>query len=132
MRISDGSSDVCSSDLLLCLGEITNFAAIRRLVGAPRADQLIDDLVARVSIRIDEAHAVPVGRTLMEVTVDVCGPAAADAVLADLAAAVAVPVVVDGEPSWADLLWGAALGPEIGRASWWEEGGPSVSFSVVD
>src|SRR3546814_10434248 len=98
MRISDGSSDVCSSDLLLCLGEITNFAAIRRLVGAPRADQLIDDLVARVSIRIDEAHAVPVGRTLMEVTVDVCGLAEAEAVLADLAAAFEVPVVVDGEP----------------------------------
>src|SRR3546814_7939111 len=56
---------------LLCLGEITNFAAIRRLVGAPRADQLIEDPVAPVPIRIDEAHAVPVGRTRLEVTVDV-------------------------------------------------------------
>src|SRR3546814_12019833 len=82
---------------------------------APRADQLIDDLVARVSIRIDEAHAVPVGRTLMEVTVDVCGLAEAEAVLADLAAAFEVPVVVDGEPYRVDLLWGAAMRSEERR-----------------
>src|SRR3546814_13935348 len=46
----------------------------------------------------------------MEVTVDVCGLAEAEAVLADLAAAFEVPVVVDGEPYRVDLLWGAAMG----------------------
>src|SRR3546814_10782537 len=43
---------------LLCLGEITNFAAIRRLVGAPRADQLIDDLVARSEEHTSELQSL--------------------------------------------------------------------------
>ncbi|HVI99532.1 MAG TPA: EAL domain-containing protein [Sphingomonas sp.] len=95
---------------LLCLAEITNFAAIRRLIGASRADRLIGDLIDRVAISVDGARAVPVGRALMEVTVDLRGFAEAEAVFADLVAAFETPVAIDGETHRIDLLWGAATG----------------------
>jgi EAL domain-containing protein (putative c-di-GMP-specific phosphodiesterase class I) len=95
---------------LLALAEITDFAALRRLLGAARADRLVSDIVERVSSCVADARTIAIGRSTVEVTVDLPGFGEAEAVLADLAAAFDAPLAIDGEPHRIDLLWGAAAG----------------------
>jgi EAL domain-containing protein (putative c-di-GMP-specific phosphodiesterase class I)/GGDEF domain-containing protein len=95
---------------LLALAEITNFAALRRLLGAARADRLVADIGERVAACAPTARTVAVGRAMVEVTVDLRGFAEAEALLADLAAAFEQPLTIDGEQHRVDILWGAAAG----------------------
>ena len=95
---------------LLGLAEITNFAALRRLLGAARADRLVADVAQRVSACVPTATTIAVGRAMVEVTVDLRDLGEAGTLLADLAAAFEPPLTIDGEPHRLDMLWGAATG----------------------
>ncbi|HTG38207.1 EAL domain-containing protein [Sphingomonas sp.] len=83
----------------LMLGvEICNFALLRRSLGRPRADLLIDDVANEVRRTLPGAHVVAVGRTAIEIGFDGALPSDANEAIDRITARFASPLDIDGEP----------------------------------
>lgn len=95
----------------VCLGEIANFAAIRRHVGKARADRLIADVSGRIAAAAVTIDARPVGRATAEFTFEGDCLGDLDAALVMLQAEFARPIDLDGERHQLDLIFAAAASP---------------------
>ena len=92
------------------LAEIANFAALRRLLGRTRANLVCGDVAEVLRRAVPHATIDAVGHTLIELEFSGSTPAALDEALDAVRAAVAAPLVLDGEPHEVSLLFGVAMG----------------------
>ena len=92
----------------LALVEISNFAPLRRHLGAPRADCLVLDVADRVAEQLPEARLAVVGRTTIEIAFEGDDPADLDSALDTIAALFAESIDLDGEPHRIEVTIGAA------------------------
>lgn len=92
------------------LGEIGNFAVLRRHVGVARAEMLTGDLIARLAAEVPGLRFSASGRTTVEV--DFEGDAAddLDRTIEMLRFACARPFDLDGELHRMEMVFGAAAG----------------------
>lgn len=90
------------------LVEIANFAALRRHIGCPRADTLIEDVARRLAAIAPQTRIAAVGRNLIELAFEGDTHADIDVMLDMLAAAGEQPFNLDGEQHEVLLLFGAA------------------------
>ncbi|OYY91104.1 MAG: hypothetical protein B7Y45_04610 [Sphingomonas sp. 28-66-16] len=95
----------------LCLVEITNFAPLRRHLGAPRADCLVIDVANRIADVLPDARMAVIGRTMIELSFEGHAIDDLDAALAGLQALFEEPVDLDGEPHALELAIGGAGAP---------------------
>lgn len=105
------SGDLLARWDVAALVEIGNFATLRRYLGGGRADHLAEDCAARITARLADGSARPVGRTLVEVTATLADRAAVDSFVAALAHAFEAPLDCDGEPQPLSVRIGAATAP---------------------
>jgi len=97
----------------LLLIEIVNFNALRRYLGAPRADCLVLDLADRAAELLPQGRLSVVGRTTIEARFEGAERGHLDRIAAKLLEIFAQPVALDGEPHVIDLaIAGAAATTE--------------------
>ena len=92
----------------LALLEIVNFAPLRRHLGAPRADCLVQDVANRVAEQQPEARLAVVGRTTIEVAFEGDDLSDLTNALDTIVKLFAAPIDLDGEPHRIELAIGAA------------------------
>lgn len=92
----------------LGLVEIANFAALRRHLGAPRADRLVLDVADRLSLRLPSLRIGIVGRRLVELSFEGISIAEADCQAVAVRAALDEPLNLDGESHRVDIWLGLA------------------------
>jgi EAL domain-containing protein (putative c-di-GMP-specific phosphodiesterase class I) len=107
----DGDLDRSDHWQLVSLVQITNFAALRRLLGRARADGLTRDLVRRVHAILPAAMCVPVGRATIEVSLGGESFADLETAIALLHEKTNQPFEIDGEAYGFEILVGAAAAP---------------------
>lgn len=95
----------------LVLLDITNFALIRRVVGAPRAETLIVDVAEIISAQLSDARLAVIGRTMLELSLDGGTLGELDAALGCLVTAFAKPVDLDGQWHNVEIAIGGAAAP---------------------
>lgn len=93
---------------MVCLIEITNFAQLRRYLGCPRADELVDSLEHRLAEAIELPRAVRTGRATLEFMHRATSLDALRAMLDSVSEACRVPFDIDGEPHHFAVAIGAA------------------------
>ncbi|MFM9828948.1 MAG: EAL domain-containing protein [Sphingomonas sp.] len=94
----------------LVLAEVTNFVAIRRQLGARRADALILDVAEILGRHLADMQIAVAGRTLLEIALDGDSLDALDSLLVCAREIFAQPVDLDGELYTIDIALGAAAG----------------------
>lgn len=95
----------------LCVAEITNFAPLRRHLGTPRADRLVADLAAIVTVHLPVARVTCVGRRAIEFGFEGEATDDLDAALACLRAVFEETIDLDGEQHHVEVVLGAAAAP---------------------
>lgn len=92
----------------LVLVEVVNFAALRRHLGAPRADCLVIDVASRIGSALPELRLAVVGRTLVEIAFEGDDQQQLPDVVDRLGALFAQPIDLDGEAHRLEIAIGAA------------------------
>ncbi len=92
----------------VCLADIANFGALRRHLGAPRADCLVMDVADRVSEHLPQAQLAVVGRTIVEFAFDGEKFDDLEDVLARLTIVFDQAIDLDGEPHRIELVFAGA------------------------
>ncbi|MEG3089727.1 EAL domain-containing protein [Sphingomonas sp. PB4P5] len=95
----------------LCLGEIVNFAPLRRYLGRGRADALTHAVRARIALTLPTARVTVVGRTLIEFALDGDSLSDLEAALSCLSAAFDLPFELDGQRHDLTMLFAGAAAP---------------------
>ena len=90
------------------LAEIVNFTALRRHLGAPRADCLVLDLADRITAALPAARLAVVGRALVEIAFEGDDPADLHDALGALRVLFEQPLDLDGEPHRIEIALGGA------------------------
>ncbi|MBY0520363.1 MAG: EAL domain-containing protein [Sphingomonas sp.] len=93
----------------LALVEISNFAPLRRHLGAPRADCLVLDVADRVATRLADARLAVVGRTTIEIAFEGDEPVQLHDAIATITTLFATPIDLDGEPHMVEIAIGAVV-----------------------
>ena len=92
----------------LSLIEVSDFSALRRLLGVQRAELIALEVAERVAAVLPDAWVQTIGRNLLELSFTAETTADAEAALATLHAAFERPVPIDGEPRQLSLKIGTA------------------------
>ncbi|WP_231621704.1 EAL domain-containing protein [Sphingomonas sp. 37zxx] len=111
LAIRSGADDGCAGWRLFLLAEIVNFGDLRRALGRPRADQLIQDVAAIVAGAWPAAHIVAASRSLLEIACDGSAPVDADAAIARLRTCFEVPLEIAGEWHEIEMVFAGATMP---------------------
>ncbi|UZK66233.1 putative bifunctional diguanylate cyclase/phosphodiesterase [Sphingomonas sp. M1-B02] len=96
---------------ILCLCEIGNFATLRRHLGRPRADALVQDVATQIIDLCPDIRIVTAGRALIEIAFERDSPEAGAADIDRLRTAFLKPLDLDGEPYTLHLHFGIAASP---------------------
>jgi len=91
--------------------QLTNQAALRRLLGIARSNDVALDIADRIAALLPTATVAVVGRWMIEVETSLGGSADLDVLADTLAAAAVEPFDLDGESHTLDLAIGIAAGP---------------------
>jgi len=103
------ADDVALKDWqFLCLGEVANFAAMRRHVGRARADDLAYEVLDRIAATVPGVRGSVVGRGLVEFLFEGDTIGDLEATLSRLASLFAQPVDLDGEHHHLEMLFAGA------------------------
>lgn len=97
---------------MLALLRITNFAALRREIGAARANGISLQVAERLASLLPDAVVSPVGRWIIEVEAFVDGADDLHACVDKMMAAFAGPIDLDGEHHLIEIAIGVAGGPQ--------------------
>lgn len=95
----------------LCLVEIANFSALRRHLGAPRADRLVLDIADNVCRQLPMACVGIVGRKAIEIVCDGDNIEDLNVALDVVRETFDVEMNLEGEPHKVELSMGAAAAP---------------------
>lgn len=109
--IAEATQNGAMSWRFLSVVEITNFAALRRLLGAERADGLVFDIADRVLLNIPDVRVAVTGRRTVEFTGDAASFAEIEQQLEALRLTFEIPFDLDGESHRIELCLGAAALP---------------------
>lgn len=93
---------------IICLCEVTNFAALRRHLGRPRADLLAGDIATRLVEHGRDVRVVSAGRNLVEIAFERETLAAAEDDVERLREAMRAPFDLDGEHFQLEVQFGFA------------------------
>jgi EAL domain-containing protein (putative c-di-GMP-specific phosphodiesterase class I)/GGDEF domain-containing protein len=94
----------------LVLGEIDNFAALRRHVGCARADTLIGEITARLGVEMPGLRLSFASRSTIELSFDGDFAEDVDRTIDMLRRVCERPFDLDGEQHRLDVVFGAAIG----------------------
>ena len=92
----------------LCMGEVGNFAALRRHVGRARADDLAYEVLDRIAATVPGVRGTVVGRGLVEFAFEGDAIADLESTLSRLGSLFAQPIDLDGEPHHLEMLFAGA------------------------
>lgn len=96
------------------LGEITNFAQLRRHLGLARAANLAEDVGLRLAGVVPAIRVASAGCGRVELAFEGRAPIDLEARLAEIRTACVAPFVLDGEAHEIQLIFGAAVAPATG------------------
>lgn len=97
--------------IALGLLQLTNWPALRRMLGVARSNAVALDVADRIAALLPDAAVSTVGRWTVEVESCLAGSVELNAFASTLAAAVAEPFDLDGEIHTVELAIGVAAGP---------------------
>ena len=97
----------------IAFAEIVNFGALRRHLGAPRADCLVIDVANRIAEVIPHARLAVIGRTIVEFAFEGDAQDEVAIALESLRCAFEQMVDLDGEPHLIEVALAAAAGSEF-------------------
>lgn len=93
------------------LCEIINFQSLRRHLGRPRADTLVQDIADRVAQQEPDIRLSVAGRALLELSYETETVEEASAIVQELSRSFARSLDLDGERHLVQLRWGIAVIP---------------------
>lgn len=93
----------------LALIDVVNFNALRRYLGAPRADCLVVDVADRLAAARADLRLMVVGRTLVELAFEGDDPQQLSATVDEVCEMFANPIDLDGEAHRLEIAIGAAM-----------------------
>jgi EAL domain-containing protein (putative c-di-GMP-specific phosphodiesterase class I)/GGDEF domain-containing protein len=96
---------------VIALCEISNFQSLRRHLGRPRADTLVQDIAAHVSTIEPELRLSVVGRSQLELSFETETSEEATQIVEGLSRAFSRALDLDGERHLVQLRWGLATVP---------------------
>jgi EAL domain-containing protein (putative c-di-GMP-specific phosphodiesterase class I)/GGDEF domain-containing protein len=106
----DGRSPV-TTDVwrAISLCEIANFQSLRRHLGRPRADTVVQDVASQIGTMARDVRLAVAGRALLELSFETESAEAAQAIVEDLSRSFSRAMDLDGERHLVQLRWGIAV-----------------------
>lgn len=95
----------------LAMCEIINFQSLRRHLGRPRADTLVQDIANRIAERDPDIRLSVAGRALLELNYETQSIEESTAIVQGLSRAFSRALDLDGERHLVQLRWGIAAVP---------------------